>query len=226
MKQRTKRTPSVLVSGLSLVLVIAVVVIGIRIGIGSQMSLFCGAVVAMVVGLLLGIPWEEIQKSMLKVIDNSMVAILILIIVGIMIGAWIIGGTVPSLMYYGLKLCTPRLILPLTFVLCSIMSVFTGKPMTGSVVYAAITPPRCAALPAAQIITSVPLSFADEANSCASSGVLCALITRTSVSTPSFLRAATAGFTTGKSDFEPIRIATLGITSPVKCVLLGQSAHT
>ena len=126
MKQRTKRTPSVLVSGLSLVLVIAVVVIGIRIGIGSQMSLFCGAVVAMVVGLLLGIPWEEIQKSMLKVIDNSMVAILILIIVGIMIGAWIIGGTVPSLMYYGLKLCTPRLILPLTFVLCSIMSVFTG----------------------------------------------------------------------------------------------------
>ena len=74
MKQRTKRTPSVLVSGLSLVLVIAVVVIGIRIGIGSQMSLFCGAVVAMVVGLLLGIPWEEIQKSMLKVIDNSMVA--------------------------------------------------------------------------------------------------------------------------------------------------------
>lgn len=46
MKQRTKRTPSVLVSGLSLVLVIAVVVIGIRIGIGSQMSLFCGAVVA------------------------------------------------------------------------------------------------------------------------------------------------------------------------------------
>ena len=126
MKQRTKRTPSVLVSGLSLVLVIAVVVIGIRIGIGSQMSLFCGAVVAMVVGLLLGIPWEEIQKSMLKVIDNSMVAILILIIVGIMIGAWIIGGTVPSLMYYGLKLCTPRLILPLTFVLCSVMSVFTG----------------------------------------------------------------------------------------------------
>lgn len=126
MKTRTKRTPSVLEAGISLLLVIAVVVIGIRIGIGSQMSLFLGAVVAMLVGLFLGNPWEEIQASMLKVINNSMVAILILIIVGIMIGAWIIGGTVPSLMYYGLKLCTPALILPLTFVLCAVMSVFTG----------------------------------------------------------------------------------------------------
>lgn len=126
MKQRTKRAPSVPEAGISLLLVIVVVVAGIRIGIGTQMALFLGAVVAMLIGLFLGNPWDEIQASMIKVINNSMVAILILIIVGIMIGAWIIGGTVPSLMYYGLKLCTPALILPLTFVLCAIMSVFTG----------------------------------------------------------------------------------------------------
>lgn len=126
MKKRTKRAPTVPEAGISLLLVIAVVVAGIRIGIGTQMSLFFGAVVAMLIGLFLGNPWEEIQASMIKVINNSMVAILILIIVGIMIGAWIIGGTVPSLMYFGLKLCTPSLILPLTFVLCAVMSVFTG----------------------------------------------------------------------------------------------------
>ena len=125
-KERKRRVPSVLEASIYLVLVIAVVVAGIRLGIGSQMSLFLGAVVAMVTGLLLGVPWSEIQESMLKVINNSMVAILILLIVGIMIGAWIIGGTVPSLMYFGLKIVSPSIILPLTFVLCAVMSVFTG----------------------------------------------------------------------------------------------------
>lgn len=125
-KERKRRVPSVLEASIYLVLVIAVVVAGIRLGIGSQMSLFLGAVVAMVTGLLLGVPWNEIQESMLKVINNSMVAILILLIVGIMIGAWIIGGTVPSLMYFGLKIVSPSIILPLTFVLCAVMSVFTG----------------------------------------------------------------------------------------------------
>lgn len=125
-KERKRRVPSVPEASIYLVLVIAVVVAGIRLGIGSQMSLFLGAVVAMVTGLLLGVPWSEIQESMLKVINNSMVAILILLIVGIMIGAWIIGGTVPSLMYFGLKIVSPSIILPLTFVLCAVMSVFTG----------------------------------------------------------------------------------------------------
>ena len=55
-----------------------------------------------------------------------LIPILILMDVGIMIGAWIIGGTVPSLMYYGLKLVAPALVLPLAFILCALMSIFTG----------------------------------------------------------------------------------------------------
>ena len=86
-KERKRRVPSVPEASIYLVLVIAVVVAGIRLGIGSQMSLFLGAVVAMVTGLLLGVPWSEIQESMLKVPVNYP---------------------------------------PLTFVLCAVMSVFTG----------------------------------------------------------------------------------------------------
>ena len=59
-------------------------------------------------------------------ISDSLIPILILMNVGIMVGAWLIGGTVPSLMYYGLKVCTPSIILPLTFLLCIVMSVFSG----------------------------------------------------------------------------------------------------
>ena len=67
MKHREKREPSVLGAGISLVLVIVTVVAGIRLGVGTQMSLFIGAVIAMVIGLCLGVPWKEIQDSMLKV---------------------------------------------------------------------------------------------------------------------------------------------------------------
>ena len=90
------------------------------------MSLFLGTVVAIAAALFYRVPWETIQKRFMKVIGDSLIPILILMCVGIMVGAWLIGGTVPSLMYYGLKLCNPTVILPLTFILCIIMSVFSG----------------------------------------------------------------------------------------------------
>lgn len=58
--------------------------------------------------------------------SDSLIPIVILLIVGIMVGAWIIGGTIPSLMYFGLKMVSPKIILPLTFILCALMAVFTG----------------------------------------------------------------------------------------------------
>lgn len=123
--KEVKKT-SVIESIIVMLLVIGVIVGGLRMGIGSQMSLFLGSVVATAAAMYFRNPWDDIQKAILEVITNSTIAILILMIVGVMIGAWIIGGTVPSLMYYGLKMCTPQILLPLTFVLCSVMSVFTG----------------------------------------------------------------------------------------------------
>ncbi len=106
-----------------------------------------------------------------------------------------------------------------------IISVLTGKPITGNAVVAAITPPRCAALPAAQIITSVPFFWAFTENSWASSGVRCAEITLTSTVTPKLFNTTTAGLTTPKSDLLPINIATLGILS-LRIVYLYIFSHT
>jgi NhaC family Na+:H+ antiporter len=47
-------------------------------------------------------------------------------IVGMTIGVWLVGGTIPSLIYYGLQICNPSNMLPLTFILCAIASTFTG----------------------------------------------------------------------------------------------------
>ena len=49
--------------------------------------------------------------------------------------------------------------------------VFMGTAMTGSGVNAATTPPRCAALPAAAMITLMPRSAAVSAHSCTTAGL-------------------------------------------------------
>ncbi len=81
---------------------------------------------AMIACLLLRKPWQDVQNPIIEFMSGTLVVIIILIDVGVMVGAWIIGGTVPSLMYYGLKLITPALVVPMAFLLCAVMSIFTG----------------------------------------------------------------------------------------------------
>ena len=58
--------------------------------------------------------------------------------------------------------------------------VFMGTVMTGQGVNAATTPPRCAALPAAAMITLMPRSCAVDAHSCTTAGLRWAEATFTS----------------------------------------------
>jgi NhaC family Na+:H+ antiporter len=57
----------------------------------------------------------------------AMGAILILMVVGTMIGTWIMGGIVPSMIYYGLKVLSPGIFLVATLIICSIVSLGTGS---------------------------------------------------------------------------------------------------
>ena len=72
-------------------------------------------------------PWKEIQEGMVHGISLAMGAILILMVVGTMIGTWISGGIVPSMIYYGLKVLSPGIFLVATLIICSIVSLGTGS---------------------------------------------------------------------------------------------------
>ena len=125
-KERTPRQPKVWEALLALICVIAVVVAAIRTKVGIQMGLAMGGCTAIVFALLMGNKWSDIQNTVKRVVGDSATTLLILLSVGMMVGIWIIGGTVPTLLYYGLKISSPNIIVPLTFVLCAITSLFTG----------------------------------------------------------------------------------------------------
>jgi NhaC family Na+:H+ antiporter len=75
---------------------------------------------------VLKMKWSHIEEGMLNGIMMAMQAILILFIIGMVIGSWIQGGVVPTLIYYGLDILSPTFFLLATFLICSIVALSTG----------------------------------------------------------------------------------------------------
>jgi len=92
-----------------------------------HIPLIGAAAVAACVAVILKHPWKEIHEGMVHGITLAMGAILILMVVGTMIGTWIMGGIVPSMIYYGLKVLSPGIFLVATLIICSIVSLGTGS---------------------------------------------------------------------------------------------------
>lgn len=59
-------------------------------------------------GLYLGISWNDMMSSAVKSISECIEAIIIMMSIGMMVGAWIAGGTVPFIIYWGLKIFSPQ----------------------------------------------------------------------------------------------------------------------
>lgn len=74
-------------------------------------------------GLFYGTTWNEIADAVSEKIGKSFMAIFIFVFVGMIIGTWMLSGTIPMLIYYGLKLLNPQLFLVSAFVITVIVSV-------------------------------------------------------------------------------------------------------
>lgn len=107
-----------------------VIALSVTIGIfklSPHIPLIAAAAVAACVAVIHKHPWKEIQDGMVHGITLAMSAILILMVVGTMIGTWILGGVVPSMIFYGLKVLSPGIFLVATLIICSIVSLGTGS---------------------------------------------------------------------------------------------------
>lgn len=91
-----------------------------------QLALFISWFMVIALGIRLGHSYKDLQNAITKGISNGLEAVLILIAVGALVGTWIAGGVVPTLIYYGLEFIHPNIFLLATLIICSIMSVATG----------------------------------------------------------------------------------------------------
>ncbi len=91
-----------------------------------EVLLIAAATVAGLIALRLGYNYKEIQDGILEAMMKGMPAMLIVIVVGALIGSWIAAGTIPMLIYYGLKIISPQYFLVTACVVCSVISLVTG----------------------------------------------------------------------------------------------------
>jgi NhaC family Na+:H+ antiporter len=96
----------------------------------NQIALFVAAFVGVVIGLKNGYGWAEIEQAMVKGISLSLGALLILFSVGALIGTWLLAGTVPSLIYYGLQLLDPSWFYAASCLLCAVVALSIGSSWT------------------------------------------------------------------------------------------------
>jgi NhaC family Na+:H+ antiporter len=93
----------------------------------NQIALILSAMAAVFVGFWLKVPFTFMLDGVLKSINSSMSAILILLMIGALAGTWLISGVVPAMIYYGLQILNPTIFLVATCIVCSIVSVATGS---------------------------------------------------------------------------------------------------
>lgn len=88
--------------------------------------LLLSSVMAALTAKYLGYTWSEMQAAVGDKIGQSTGAILILIGVGMMVGSWMISGTLPMMIYYGIQIISAKFLYVTAFLATAIVSVLTG----------------------------------------------------------------------------------------------------
>ena len=87
----------------------------------NQVALILAAAIAAMIGIKNGLTWREIEKGMIETISMSLQALLILLMVGSLIGSWILSGTVPTMIYYGVALMSPDYFYLTACIVCALL---------------------------------------------------------------------------------------------------------
>ena len=96
----------------------------------NQVALLIASAVAGLVGMHRGLSWADIQDSMVEGIKVGLGPILILLAVGGLIGSWMIAGTVPAMIYYGVSILNPSIFFAAAAIICALASISIGSSWT------------------------------------------------------------------------------------------------
>jgi len=123
----SRKTPSLGVSLLPLIVMALLLGVGYGVyKIRPQVLLVAAAFLTGGLGYFLKFSWKDMESGIVGSIHKAMPAILIMLTVGILIGAWMASGTIPMIIYYGLKLISPKFFLVTACLICSITALATG----------------------------------------------------------------------------------------------------
>lgn len=97
----------------------------------SQVALLFSAGVAIWLAMwLFKVPWQDFEEAIKSNIGDVTTAIVILFLIGAISGTWTMSGIVPTFIYYGVKIISPKIFLLTACVICALVSVMVGSSWT------------------------------------------------------------------------------------------------
>lgn len=123
----TKKPSFFMSSALIAVIVLILAVSILHYKVAPQIPILAASILLSFYGLKLGFAWKQLESAIVKGILYGLPSILILCLIGILIGIWVLNGTVPTLSYYGLHILSPSYFLVSTVLICGVVSVLTGS---------------------------------------------------------------------------------------------------
>ncbi|MDO4698416.1 MAG: Na+/H+ antiporter NhaC [Pasteurellaceae bacterium] len=196
-----------------------------------HVPLIIGAVTASFIAMYYGYKWETIEKGIYRGIKLALPAIVIIIMIGLTIGAWLGGGIVATMIYYGLKLISPSLFLVTICIICAIVTLAVGSSWStmGTIGVAAMGIGISVGIPAPMVAGAVISGayFGDKMSPLSDTTNLAAGITETPLfdhirhmfvtSVPAFIIALCAYYYFGL-DFTPDKLDTARITDVMEAM--------
>jgi NhaC family Na+:H+ antiporter len=137
MENQVTKTPSPWLSAIPLAVLALLLCVVIRcfgggaIDGGSQIALLSAASVCAMIAIgVYRCRWEVLEESVIDNIRASASAIIILLLIGAIAGTWMVGGVVPTMICYGLRVLHPSFFLVATSLICAGVSLMTGSSWT------------------------------------------------------------------------------------------------
>lgn len=133
-KSAAERLPNKFEACLPVLVLLGLMVANFLLGWGNDphMYVLMAVVTVTVVGVRCGISYKDMMFAGFDSIYASLEAMFILLFVGCLVGTFEAAGTIPALVYYGLKIFTPAIFLPAVCLLCAIVGLSLGSSYTVS----------------------------------------------------------------------------------------------
>lgn len=132
-KRKQERMPGLASAATVLGLCILTLIGGILVfHMDTAVALLLATLIIVLYGIRNGIPYLELQEHMMHTLAGVVNVLVYITLIGALVGAFMSAGTIPYIICVGLKLISPGIFLPLTLIMCSIVSLCTGSGMSST----------------------------------------------------------------------------------------------
>ena len=123
-----KRTPSFIQSLCVVGISLAIIIIGtLTFRLKTEMLLCIATMIAGVAALRLGYTWAEMEEAISQRMGKTTSVLILIWSIGMIVGTFIYSGSIPMIIYYGLKMINPSFVVFSAFITCIIFSTCTGS---------------------------------------------------------------------------------------------------